>query len=649
MQYDRLYLRKIRASTTSRVASRERLGREAHLAGDRRVERLDLEIPKNRRKFALAAWDAPVRLTDISLAGPDLNMPEVTVALEERAIMAHETMLKHLTFLIYMVFGLVWTGGVCHGTIRAQEFIKLSQKSDSALLKEGVELIDRDTLIDRAAACLTIVANNYYQNQTDTESRKSAVLALRHLGNIYMTQIIDYRKAYRYLVTAKEIAEEDKNDFELANIYVSLSNLYNVNSESSKKLEAESMNYLRKGFEKARSSQNETALIRTAYNLAATLMLQYNPEYLRILEETARYRFSASNKEKGHMVTVAEAVKAHLSKDYDKAEELFRKASAMPVYGRYGARIKYMVDLMLVDHYFATKQYDKAKILLREGLARASSRKNTDYELNYLARLVNTFEATGEKDSTDAYYTRYYRVADEFQREKGYNSIESMDFASEIEKINAQVEDLSVLRQKERQKYIIIIAALILGIVLGASGLVFHLVRKRNHRQLFRNQEEQMRREQDLQLLKTLETPIATRGSEEEPKDSSRSEASADRENLVTDFARILNVMENSEEIYRTGFSIADLASMLGISQRTASRAINVCRNCNFHQLLNEYRIRKVMRIMSENLSENFTIEWMAEKAGFKSRTHFTALFKKSTGLTPSEYLKMARERKNEE
>ena len=36
-------------------------------------------------------------------------------------------------------------------------------------------------------------------------------------------------------------------------------------------------------------------------------------------------------------------------------------------------------------------------------------------------------------------------------------------------------------------------------------------------------------------------------------------------------------------------------------------------------------------------------IESLAESAGFRSRTTFAALFKKSTGLTPSEYWKMDR------
>lgn len=556
--------------------------------------------------------------------------------------------IRRLGLVIGILAGFLISSPDSHSAVRAQEFIELSRKSNQALLEEGISLIDRDTLIDRAATCMTIIANNYYQNQTDPEIRRVAVMALRHLGNIYMGNIIDYRQAYRNLVTAKEIAEEDKNDFELANIYVSLSNLYNVNAGNNPELEAESMDYLKRGFRKAVETRNEIALVKIAFNLAVTAMISENPdsEHLKILDEISGYEFSAGNKEKDLTVTVVNAVKAHVAKEYDKAYRLFSEASRMPVYGRYPSRTRYMVDLMLIDHCLAMKEYPKAIALLREGVSLTAARKHTDYELNYLARLVNTYEATGERDSANAYYAMYSNVAEAFQKEKGYKSIESMDFASEIEKINAQVADLSVLRQKERRQYIVVLSALIILVLLTGAFIVVHFVRKRNRRLLFQNQEEMVRREQDLKLLKTqMPQPSSPAKEDNRDKENETPAAQADeRAGLVADFARILNVMENSEEIYRTGFSIAELATMVGISQRTASKAINVCRNCNFHQLLNEYRMRKVMRLMSGNLSENYTIEWIAEKAGFKSRTYFTGLFKKSTGLTPSEYLKMARE-----
>ena len=66
----------------------------------------------------------------------------------------------------------------------------------------------------------------------------------------------------------------------------------------------------------------------------------------------------------------------------------------------------------------------------------------------------------------------------------------------------------------------------------------------------------------------------------------------------------------------------------------------------NFHQFLNEYRIREVTRLMHDRNSDNLTVESLSESVGFKSRTTFASLFKKTTGLTPTEYWKMAKQDK---
>jgi YesN/AraC family two-component response regulator len=58
----------------------------------------------------------------------------------------------------------------------------------------------------------------------------------------------------------------------------------------------------------------------------------------------------------------------------------------------------------------------------------------------------------------------------------------------------------------------------------------------------------------------------------------------------------------------------------------------------NFYGLINEYRVREVMHIV-ENNNYNYTIDSIAEKVGFHSRSSFYACFKKYTGQTPKEFI----------
>jgi AraC-like DNA-binding protein len=63
----------------------------------------------------------------------------------------------------------------------------------------------------------------------------------------------------------------------------------------------------------------------------------------------------------------------------------------------------------------------------------------------------------------------------------------------------------------------------------------------------------------------------------------------------------------------------------------------------NFNNLLNEFRVREACRRLAEDdIYTNYTIEAIAESIGFKSRSNFISTFKKLTGITPSEYKRIA-------
>ena len=169
------------------------------------------------------------------------------------------------------------------------------------------------------------------------------------------------------------------------------------------------------------------------------------------------------------------------------------------------------------------------------------------------------------------------------------------------------------------------------------------LKREKQHA-ILRNKWEQ----ENSQLLKQLNSDdrqqnISSDLSNDNSEEDNKNDSLENEKNELTPiYAGILTKMEESEEIYNQGFSLSALASMLNLPARVISKAINVCHGSNFHQLLNEYRIREAIKRLHDPSSANLTIESIAESVGFKSRTSFATLFKKSTGLTPSEYLRMA-------
>lgn len=242
--------------------------------------------------------------------------------------------------------------------------------------------------------------------------------------------------------------------------------------------------------------------------------------------------------------------------------------------------------------------------------------------------------------------------------QNGYGSVQLMASAEEIERINSDLEKMSIRHYQMRRTLIIIVCACVLLVVVISFVLAMHRSLKRNNRLLFQRMEESMAREAQYQILKknwelernqllarsgeARQTPKRTRP--DETKECAASETPSEDKELAPAYADILSFMEKSAKIYHPGFSLNELAAELGMSPRLVSKAINTCHGTNFPKLLSEYRIREVIRLMREPANDPYTLEMLAEQAGFQSRSSFSLLFKKTVGLSPSQYMRMTRE-----
>ncbi|HXB28951.1 MAG TPA: helix-turn-helix domain-containing protein [Puia sp.] len=85
--------------------------------------------------------------------------------------------------------------------------------------------------------------------------------------------------------------------------------------------------------------------------------------------------------------------------------------------------------------------------------------------------------------------------------------------------------------------------------------------------------------------------------------------------------------------------SLSSLAKSLGIHPHELSRIINVALNKNFHEFINEYRIREVTRKMKNPANARLTLLGIAFDAGFNSKATFNRSFKQIIGKNPAEYM----------
>ncbi|MCL1973897.1 MAG: helix-turn-helix domain-containing protein [Bacteroidetes bacterium] len=114
-------------------------------------------------------------------------------------------------------------------------------------------------------------------------------------------------------------------------------------------------------------------------------------------------------------------------------------------------------------------------------------------------------------------------------------------------------------------------------------------------------------------------------------------EPDAEEISLMQEIERVML----EDNLYRdTALSVDVLAHRLGTVRHHVSMAINHCLNKSFSTFINEYRVKEVIRLMSQDFAHTYTLESLAFEAGFNDPRNFYRVFKKITGLSPAAFRK---------
>jgi AraC-like DNA-binding protein len=83
------------------------------------------------------------------------------------------------------------------------------------------------------------------------------------------------------------------------------------------------------------------------------------------------------------------------------------------------------------------------------------------------------------------------------------------------------------------------------------------------------------------------------------------------------------------------------LAQMISTTDKKLSGLLNQHMKITFYDIINKYRVIAVKEKIASKDFENYTLLGIAYECGFKSKTSFNRIFKKETGLSPSQYKKV--------
>lgn len=100
----------------------------------------------------------------------------------------------------------------------------------------------------------------------------------------------------------------------------------------------------------------------------------------------------------------------------------------------------------------------------------------------------------------------------------------------------------------------------------------------------------------------------------------------------------ILELFENDAVYKILDLKITDLSEMLHTNRTYISKHINTEFSCTFNDFVNRYRIEEAKKLLTDDLSKNYSLNYISEKSGFGSMGSFMRVFRDVVGITPGKY-----------
>ena len=530
-----------------------------------------------------------------------------------------------------------------------EEDIKVDGRLKSMPGKELLELggeYERKGLPDSALLCMTILANRRYSKATDRDSMGIACCAnaLYHIGLIYECYYSNYPKAYSYYRTAEHYALARGFHRIIPAIHNGMTGLRRAEISVYGKSDSTIvlLRDYRKAFHEAEEYRVYGLLGVIAKNMAAVaknlhLVDSVKADLLRYSDMQCDSAEFLAYDNRSYCRAIVEY---ECNNNVDLALQLLDEALVResPV-GKWEDCNDSVVTLVTRVQLLVEAGRGTEALQVIDRIVEMSKRIDNHVTLfNMYTYLYNYYNVLGYDGKAKEYELLCLKEKNHILFSSKMADVNEMRFLYDIERLNdAAREQASRERLKTYMMYWVGFVALML------MGMLIWIFRK-----------YQQTQEKNLQLYQKNIELLAAHAEEVKRLEQTMAESRAkprakyeknpmDEEGRQDLMHRVFLIMEKSEEVFRPNFTLDRLAELVDANPTYVSYVINEKRQCNFNVLLNEYRIKEACRRLNDREHYgHLTIEGIAASVGIKSRTNFATNFKKFTGLTPSEYQRIA-------
>ena len=519
----------------------------------------------------------------------------------------------------------------------------LDRLTTAELMLRGQDFLQNKGWVDSAMVCYSIVANRVQNNNLESKDKYQIARALNNLGYIYATYYYDFQKAYENLNKSMELSKLYGFDNNLAYSYLNMASIFDNRNRlfANDALSTEALDNTKLAFDFAVKAQEWNVAVTSIYNMLE--MIHNKTDFELIAPDLVRFKnLQLTDSVEMWQCTrmFCKATEAFQAGQYQQAlnyyEKMLGEAQKITT-NRQQCVIKAMQQKAAV--LAVMRHYEEAISCLREVEHIALDHSMQSELIDNYRAMAQVYDAMGNQKMAEQLDYKFLKARDEFIKKSHAEMVEKSRFLDEMRRVNDQVAQIQA--KHERAHQLLLMMTLIAVIILIAMVLLVRSnIKQRNYiRHLY---------EKNVQLLDvkvTAEQP-ASHSIDKQEDSAPKYQSQLDQESKDRLFERIKNVMNDIAIICKPDFSLQQLAIQVGSNYKYVSQVVNERYGKSFKQVLNEQRVLEACRILNDpNQSAHLTIEAIAANLGFNSRSNFTVTFKRITGISPSDFMKMAREK----
>lgn len=283
-------------------------------------------------------------------------------------------------------------------------------------------------------------------------------------------------------------------------------------------------------------------------------------------------------------------------------------------------------QLLVTGNYIAAEQQ------LKQSLRIAGKMKNNELLRSLYLTLANLYKTTENWKESSKYFEKHQLLYDSLFQLDMHKQLIEVQTLYETEKKRHKIEKLAlqqrlqkteILKQK-RLKQIYTIAFFV-TLVLSFLVITQYLRKNNAYKTLVKKNNELVNLQQTVWESKLLINNAMNMDNTE-------------TKNRKTIMNELDEIMKQDKIYLDKNLTINKVSKLLATNRTYLSQEIKAHCNCNFNEYVKKHRIDEALHLLSDADYANLTIEAIATKVGFNSKSTFNYAFKKITGVTPSYY-----------